>query len=67
MIETMLTIQSATLAARKSTGDANVGTQVDCGRLQVVRAVPRPDGLFDITPLSGWMPIPQAVEYLRTM
>ena len=60
-------LQSATLAARQRTGDKHIGTRVNAGRVQIVRAVPGKRGVFDVTPLTGWLTTEEALNAIRTI
>lgn len=60
-------LQQATLAARQRTGDKHIGTRIEAGRVQVVRAVPTTRGRFDVLPLSGWMTAQEAVDAIRAI
>ncbi|MGE4243698.1 hypothetical protein [Ramlibacter sp.] len=65
--ELLAPLQQATLAARKRTADAAIGTRVEAGRFQVVR-VTYPDGKNGhVEPLSGWLTMPKAVDHLNSL
>ena len=67
MIETMLTIQSATIATRERLNDSQISTRVDCGNIQVVRVIPVKGRRPDVVPLSDWMPVSEGANHLRGM
>lgn len=62
-------LRQATLAARKRTGDKNIGTQVSKGVFDVVRAVPPASGrgTYTTTILAARLTAAQAVEFLDAM
>jgi hypothetical protein len=67
IMQTMKQIQAATVAARARLSDNQISTQVDCGKIQVVRVIPVKGKRPDIVPLSGWMPVSEAASYLQAM
>jgi hypothetical protein len=60
-------IQQATIAARQRLADNTLGTQVEAGRIQVVRVtyLNGRDGVVD--PVSGWMPVADVCDYLAAL
>jgi len=66
-MNTLLQLRNATLAARQRTGDDHIGTRVEAGRVQVVRAVPAARGRFDVTPITGWLTAQEALNAIRAL
>ena len=66
-IAQMTGLRTATNNARARTGDDCIATHADAGKVQVVRAVPIKSGKFDITPLSAWVGVADAVTFLECM
>ena len=66
-MQTLFSLQRATLAARQRLSDASIGTQVARGLVQVCR-VTYPNGpRAAVKPVSGFMPAADAVVYLDRM
>ncbi len=65
-MNTLLQLRNATLAARQRTGDQHIGTRVEAGKVQVVRAVPA-GREFDVTPLTGWLTAQEALNVVRAI
>jgi len=68
-MNTLIQLQTATLAARVKTGDKHIGTQVKQGRFDVVRAVPPVSGRgrYTVTVLAAGLTPADAVAYLGEM
>jgi hypothetical protein len=69
MFQTLIALQQATLAARKRTGDDAIGTQVEAGKVQVVR-VTYPNGKrkpAHVEPLSGFLSAADAVAFVNAL
>ncbi len=62
-------LQAATLKARVSTGDKHIGTQVERGLVDVIRAVPPASGrgYYSVTVLRRGLTPAQAVAHLEAM
>ena len=63
----LMELRAATIAAIKRTADQHIATQVKAGKIQVVRAVPKKNGLFTVTPVSDYLPIQDAIKFLGEM
>ncbi len=65
----LLPLRDATMDARSRTGDDTLSTRVSKGLVQVVSVVyPKGGrGRSEVTPLSEYMTIPQATEFLDNM
>ena len=61
----LLTLQSATRAARARTGDTRLSVGVRAGLYQVQRVTPRPGRVADVQPLTGWLDFPAALAALN--
>ena len=62
-------LQTATLRARRTTGDRHIATSAEKGRINVVRAVPPATGrgAYAITTLAAGLSIANAVQFLDRM
>ena len=67
IMQTVRQVQAATVAARAKTGDQHIGTQVENGRFDVVRAVPSGRGRYAVTVLAASLTPADAVAYLSRM
>ena len=63
-METLLTLQSATRAARARTGDPRLSIGARAGLYQVQRVTPRPGRAADVRPLTDWLALPAALAAL---
>lgn len=61
----MQAIRNATLAARERCNDKRIGTSVANGRLRVERVTYAKNGCSTVEPLSGWLPINEAIAFLN--
>lgn len=67
-MQALLDIQRATIAARKRTGDTAIATRVQAGRLQVGRATyPAGKSVAEFAPLTGWLPIMEALRAIDAL
>jgi hypothetical protein len=63
-IETIATLQAATVAARKRTGDDAISTNVEAGKVEVCR-VTYPDGVESaVEPIASGLTVDAAVAVL---
>ena len=60
-------LRDATLSARIRTGDVHLGTRVDSGRVDIVRAVPTTRGRYRVTVLQCCPNVDSAVSALATL
>mgnify|MGYP000942104065 CR=1 FL=1 len=60
-------IRVATLAARKRTGNDQIGTEAVKGGLCVCYWIPRKDGRFDVERLTPGMQFEDVVKYLNAL
>lgn len=60
-------LQRATLDARSRLADQSIGTQVSNGKVQVVRVAYKQSGASSVTPVSAFLPMRDAVEFLQAM
>jgi hypothetical protein len=63
-METLLTLQSASAAARARTGDSRISIGVRAGLYQVQRVTLRPSRTADVQPLTDWLELPAALAAL---
>jgi hypothetical protein len=63
-METLLTLQSATRAARARTGNPRLSVGVRAGLYQVQRVTMRPGRTADVQPLTDWLELPAALAAL---
>ena len=63
-METLLTLQSATCAARARTGDPRLSIGARAGLYQVQRITLRPGRAADVLPLTDWLALPAALAAL---
>ena len=63
-METLLTLQSATRAARARTGNPRLSVGVRAGLYQVQRVTLRPGRTADVQPLTDWLELPAALAAL---
>jgi hypothetical protein len=63
-METLLTLQFATRAARARTGNPRLSVGVRAGLYQVQRVTLRPGRTADVQPLTDWLELPAALAAL---
>ena len=63
-METLLTLQSATRAARARTGNPRLSVGARAGLFQVQRVTLRPGRTADVQPLTDWLELPAALAAL---
>jgi hypothetical protein len=63
-METLLTLQSATRAARARTGNPRLSVGARAGLYQVQRVTMRPGRTADVQPLTDWLELPAALAAL---
>ncbi len=67
-MQPMLAIQKATKDAKARTGDQTIGTRAGNGTLQIVRVVKHAKGPgCDVHPVTGYLPIPEAIRALEAL
>jgi len=64
-METLLTLQSATRAARARTGNPCLSVGVRAGLFQAQRVTLRPGRTADVQPLTDWLALPAALAALN--
>lgn len=64
---TLSNLRAATLDARARLNDKSIGTHVENGKLQVIRVTYAKGGRSTVTPLSGWLDIGGACDFLRAL
>jgi hypothetical protein len=64
-METLLTLQSATRAARARTGNPRLSVGARAGLYQVQRVILRPGRTADVQPLTDWLELPAALVALN--
>jgi hypothetical protein len=63
-METLLTLQSATRAARARTGNPRLSVGARAGLYQVQRVTLRPGRTADVQPLTDWLELPATLAAL---
>ena len=67
MLQIALDLRAAAVAARERTGNPNIGTRVDAGRVQLITAAYDERGAATVTPLSDWLTPAEAVVALEQL
>lgn len=64
---TLFTIRDAVKEARLRTGDRSIGTQLEQGRLQVIRVTYTAKGTSTISPITGWLAADAALAAINAL
>lgn len=66
-LQQMVILQKATVSARTRMLDKTIATQVKAGQVQITRVTYNNKGKSTVLPVSGWMSVTDAVEFLDRM
>lgn len=67
MTQTLFQLQSATIAARKATGNDAISTRVKAGKFQIVEVTFDAKGTSTVKALSDWASADDTISALRRM